>query len=58
MLSHTVTRLYGGFRHPDRMAPDLTVREGEHFVPYPCWYFTFLHAGIFRRFSVRKKEIE
>jgi hypothetical protein len=27
---HTVTRLYAGFRHPDRMAPDQTVRGREN----------------------------
>ncbi len=27
---YTVTRPYAGFRHPDRMAPDQTVREGEN----------------------------
>jgi hypothetical protein len=26
--TYTVTRPYRGFRHPDWMAPDLTVREG------------------------------
>ncbi len=27
----TVTRPYAGFRHPDRMAPDQTVRGGENY---------------------------
>ncbi len=27
---YTVTRLYAGFRHPDRMAPDQTVRGREN----------------------------
>jgi hypothetical protein len=27
---YTVTRPYAGFRHPDRMAPDQTVRGGEN----------------------------
>jgi hypothetical protein len=29
-LEHTVTRPYAGFRHPDRMAPDSSVRGGEN----------------------------
>ncbi len=41
---HTVTKPYAGFRHPDQMASDQTVRGGEHFVP-PQWHFSFLHAG-------------
>jgi hypothetical protein len=41
-----VTRPCEGFRHPDS-----SVRGGEHFVPRPCWYFTFLHAGIHFRSS-------
>jgi hypothetical protein len=31
VVSYTVTRPHAGFRHPDRMAPDQTVREREHF---------------------------
>ncbi len=34
-FSYTVRRPYAGFHHPDRMAPDQMVREGEHFVPRP-----------------------
>jgi hypothetical protein len=30
---YTVTRPYAGFRHPDRMAPDQTVRERENDCP-------------------------
>jgi hypothetical protein len=30
---YTVTRPYAGFRHPDRMAPDQTVRGGENDHP-------------------------
>jgi hypothetical protein len=30
---HTVTRPYAGFCHPDRMAPDQTVRGGENDYP-------------------------
>ncbi len=30
-FSYTVTRPYAGFRHPDRMAPDQTVRGGENY---------------------------
>ncbi len=44
ILLYTVTRPYAGFRHPDRIVLD-PVRGGEHFVPRPCWYFTFLNAG-------------
>ncbi len=40
-MSYTVTRPYAGFRHPDHMALDQTVRGGEHFVPRPCWYLHF-----------------
>ncbi len=32
-LSCTVTRPYAGFRHPDRMAPDQTVRGRENDCP-------------------------
>ncbi len=32
-LQYTLTRLYAGFRHPDRMAPDQTVRGRETFCP-------------------------
>jgi hypothetical protein len=42
---YTVTKPYAGFRHPDRMEPDQNVRGREHFVPRPCWNFTFLHSG-------------
>ncbi len=42
---YIVIRTYAGFRHPDRMMRGQTVRGGEHFVPRPCWYFTFLHVG-------------
>jgi hypothetical protein len=44
-ISYIVTRPYSAFRHPDRIAPDSTVRGWEPLVPRPCWYFTFLHAG-------------
>jgi len=57
---HTVTRPYAGFRHPDRMAPDQTVRGGENdcFI----WSGNFLaqvakfssifpKPGIFQRFT-------
>ncbi len=57
---HTVTRPYAGFRRPDRMAPDQTVRGGENdcFI----WSGNFLaqvpkfssilgNPGIFRRFT-------
>jgi hypothetical protein len=29
----TVTRLYEVFRHPDRMAPESSVREGDNIFP-------------------------
>jgi hypothetical protein len=44
-IEYTVTRTFAGFRHPDRMMLGQTVRGGEHFVPRPCWYLTFLHVG-------------
>ncbi len=57
---YTVTRPYAGFRHPDRMAPDQTVRGGENdcFI----WSGNFLaqvakfssifpKPGIFQRFT-------
>ncbi len=59
-VRYTVTRPYAGFRHPDRMAPDQTVRGGENdcFI----WSGNFLaqvakfssifpKPGIFRRFT-------
>ncbi len=59
-LTYTVTRPYAGFRRPDRMAPDQTVRGGENdcFI----WSGNFLaqvpkvssilgNPGIFRRFT-------
>jgi hypothetical protein len=52
---------YAGFHHPVRTKQ---VRGGEHFVPHPCWYCTFLHAGRhFQEFSgdlpsEKKKECE
>ncbi len=46
---YTVTRPNTGFRHPDRMAPDQTVRGGEYFFPRPCWYFTFLPIPPWRK---------
>ncbi len=33
LSAYTVTRPYAGFRHPDRMAPDKTVRGGENDCP-------------------------
>ncbi len=33
LTSYTVTRPYVGFRHPDRMAPDQTVRGRENVCP-------------------------
>jgi hypothetical protein len=60
--SYTVTRPYAGFRHPDRMAPDQTVRGGEN--DYSIWSGNFLPhlpkfsviTGIFRHFLPWKNE--
>jgi hypothetical protein len=51
-----------GFRNPEWMASDSMVRGGEHFVPRPCWYFTFLHAGrltgnFWEVYPVKKRKI-
>ncbi len=62
LIPYTVTRPYAGFRHPDRMAPDQTVRGGEN--DYSIWSGNFLPhlpkfsviTGIFRRFLLWKKE--
>ncbi len=57
---HTVTRPYAGFRHPDRMAPDQTVRGGENdcfiwsgnfLAQIPKFSRIFQNPGIFQRFT-------
>ncbi len=62
---YTVTRPYAGFRHPDRMAPDQTVREGENdcfiwsgnfLAQVPKFSDIFPNPGIFRRFTLRKNQ--
>jgi hypothetical protein len=61
IIQYTVTRPYAGFRHPDRMAPDQTVRGGEN--DYSIWSGNLLPhlpkfsviTGIFRRFFTVKK---
>ncbi len=58
--TYTVTRPYAGFRYPDRMAPDQTVRGGEN--DFFIWSGNFLaqvaqfssifpKPGLFRRFT-------
>jgi hypothetical protein len=32
-ILYTVTRIYAGFRHPDRMTPESSVRGGENISP-------------------------
>ncbi len=60
LLRHTVTRPYAGFRHPDRMAPDQTVRGGENdcfiwsgnfLAQVPEFSSIFRNPGIFLRFT-------
>ena len=57
---YTVTRPYAGFRHPDLMAPDQTVRGGENdcliwsgnFLPQVAKFSSiFPKPGIFQRFT-------
>ncbi len=57
---HTVTRPYAGFRHPDRMAPDQTVRGGENdcfiwsgnfLAQVPKFSSIFRNPGILLRFT-------
>ncbi len=57
---YTVTRPYAGFRHPDRMAPDQTVRGGENdcfiwsgyfLAQVPEFSSIFQNPGIFLRFT-------
>ncbi len=59
-ILYTVTRPYAGFRHPDRMAPDQTVREGENdcfiwsgnfLAQVPKFSGIFRKPGIFLRFT-------
>ena len=59
-LYYTVTRPYAGFRHPDRMAPDQTVRGGENdcfiwsgnfLAQVPKFSSIFRNPGIFLRFT-------
>jgi hypothetical protein len=62
MSRHTVTRPYEGFRHPDWMAPESTVRGRENdslvrpgYIHLQITSFSGGY-GIFRRFTVRKNE--
>ncbi len=47
-LSYTVTRPYEGFRHPDWMAPESTVRGREN--------DSLVRPGFFRRFTLWKND--
>ncbi len=61
-LTYTVTRPYEGFRHPDRMAPESTVRGRENdSLVRPGYLHPLLTrfsggSGIFRRFTLWKKD--
>jgi hypothetical protein len=59
----TVTRPYEGFRHPDWMAPESTVRGRENdFLVRPGYIHPQIPSfsggyGIFRRFTLRKNDV-